>query len=45
MLAQAWLLAESTRRTTVMAFAFVCMISLLKSNERMLTSLPVLHEV
>ncbi|QPC75668.1 hypothetical protein HYE68_006420 [Fusarium pseudograminearum] len=30
---EAWLLAESTRRTIVMAFAFVCMVSILKSNE------------
>ncbi|CEI64937.1 hypothetical protein FVEN_g3433 [Fusarium venenatum] len=30
---EAWLLAESIRRTIVMAFAFVCMVSILKSNE------------
>jgi hypothetical protein len=31
--AQAWLLAESTRRTIVIAFAFVCLTSILKSNK------------
>ncbi|RGP60283.1 c6 zinc finger protein [Fusarium sporotrichioides] len=30
---EAWLLAESTRRTIVIAFAFVCLTSILKSNE------------
>ncbi|KAH7197613.1 uncharacterized protein B0J16DRAFT_328630 [Fusarium flagelliforme] len=30
---EAWLLAESIRRTIVMAFAFVCVTSILKSNE------------
>jgi hypothetical protein len=39
-LEQSWLLSESIRRTIVMAFAYVCMSSILKSLDRMLPHTP-----